>query len=552
LAFTPAVVWRLKTGSWVCLNQGDTSFYLQFAAEAYHNHPWYITDPAVRGGATFYPWLQFVPPVLIMRALGLHVFSFSLIWNLWAAIGLSAGLYCVFRRFIGRRWVAAGCTVFSLSDYGFCASHPVIPQLHMVGSALLHSKGYTNIPWGLLPQWRIPNPSLDLPFLFLQVITLGRACERPTTLNIWLSGLAFGLLFYVYFYVWTLAAAGLCIAFVFDRASRRIYAATLFIGGAVGMPQIGHSFYMKHFMPAQALVRFGLLAPAPRLASITVPYLSILIVVVAGLWIWRSGRSDLIYLWSLLTAGVLLSRSRVVTGLYLHAYHWNWLWAPFRVILVLVVGFAILRTAIKPRPIVTALGSAFVVLFFLSGMYLATICVTRTQSGVALLRNYERYSAQRLHPNSAPLMPESTIAGSEKFCALSAVAERQRPLSGYSIPRSLVIDDNAWETRVALNSYLLGTVRAQFENQAKEKSKWLWRNPQLVREAYAALMLDYDEISQAPSRFVTRFGVRYVALPANRQRPAYLDSGWTMLQAGPYWQIWERKESRLKPNPPSR
>lgn len=550
LVFTPALIWRLKTGTWVYINQRETLLYLQFAARAYYNHPWYLSDSMVRGGATFYPWLQFIPPVLIMKALGLRIFSFTLIWNFWAAIAMSIALYFLLRRFIPRPWIAAGSTVFLLSDYGFCASHPVITQLRIAESALLHPRGFAHMPWNFMLQWRIPDPALDLPFLFLQVITVGRARERPTRLNIGLSALSFGLLFYVFFYAWTLAGAALCLAFLLDRAGRKVYVITLSLGAILGLPQVAHSFYVKHLMSADALRRFGLFAPTPRLALMTVPYLSILLVILAGLWIWKSGRFDLIYLWSLLAGGILLSRTQVVTGIFLHGYHWDWLWAPFRMILVLVIGFAIVERVLESRPIVTAACGIFAALFFLSGIYLVTICVARTPAGITLVSNYHRYRAQRLRPNSVPLAPGSTIAGSENFCMLAAVAERQWPLSGFTIPRSLMIDDDEWEARTALNSYLLGVKKAQFEQQTKLLSEWFWESQKLERATRAAFMRVYGEVARDPDRFIARFGVRYVVLPENGRRPAYLDTGWTLLQPGPYWQIWERKESGLIPAHP--
>ncbi len=544
LALTPALVWRLRTGSWVCLNESYSVFYLRFAADAYRSHPWYIADPAAPDGATFYPWLQFVPAVLTARMLGLRIFSITLIWSVLAAAGLSASLYLLFRRYLGRPWAAAGCTVLCLADYGFCASRPFVSQVRMVASALLHPRAFVDIPWELLLQWRIPNPSLDLPFLLLHAAAVGRARKRPTASNMWLSGLTFGLLFYVYFYAWTLAVAALCIAFVFDRAARKLYGVTLAVGVALGLPQVMHSFYIKHLTSAEAMNRFGLFAPAPRLSYVTIPWPSVMIIILAGLWIWKSRSSDLIYLWSMVTGGILLSRSRVATGLYLHAYHWDWLWEPFRVILVLLIGFAILRPLIFRWRLATLLGSAFVSLFFLSGVYLSAISVTRTRGGSDRLENYERYQAQRLAVGAKPLAPDSTIAGSGEFCDLAAVAESQRPLGGVSIPRSLVIDNEEWEARVALNAYLRGVTRAQFGRVAEQEGIWFfWENAQLRSAAYAGFMRQYDEIRRDPPRAIARFKVRYVALPADRGAPAYLAVGWTMFQAGPYWQIWERSGS---------
>ena len=58
LAFAPVVVWRIKTGDWVCLNDWFTLYYLRFAAQAYYNRVLYISDLVVPGGITGYPWLH--------------------------------------------------------------------------------------------------------------------------------------------------------------------------------------------------------------------------------------------------------------------------------------------------------------------------------------------------------------------------------------------------------------------------------------------------------------------------------------------------------------
>jgi hypothetical protein len=76
-----------------------------------------------------------------------------------------------------------------LSDYGFAAARPLITQLQMLVSALwFHSNGLVVIPWGLLLQCRTPDPGLNLPFLFFQILALARARERPMRLNLLLSG----------------------------------------------------------------------------------------------------------------------------------------------------------------------------------------------------------------------------------------------------------------------------------------------------------------------------------------------------------------------------
>ncbi len=68
--------------------------------------------------------------------------------------------------------------------------------------------------------------------------------------------------------------------------------------------------------------------------------------------------------------------------------------------------------------------------------------------------------------------------------------------------------------------------------------------PELQPEVNTALMRKYDQVVQDPDRFIAEFGVRYVALAADRAEVPYLRVGWAILQRGPYWQIWEREKSQ--------
>jgi hypothetical protein len=546
LAFTPVLVWRFKTGDWVCLNDWSSLYYLRFVAQTYYHHPFYIGDVVVPGGVTGYPWLQFVPVTYFARVLDAGPFAVDLIWIFLSAIGLGPGLYFVFRHFLKRPWMAAGCTVLCLSDYGFAAARPFASQLQMLASALwFHPEGLVVIPWGLLFHWRVPDPALDLPFMFFQIVVLARAREHPTRSNLWLSGFAFGLLFYVFFYCWTMAVAGLGIAFLLDRGARRVYAITLCIGGAIGLPQLIYSIRVGHLASAEAMRRFGLFPPALRLYQETVPALSLFAVAAVALWIWKSRRFDLVYLWSLVAGGILLSRSRVISGIFFHEYHYNWLWTPMRLALVLIVALSIVSSRFRWRPFVAAICWAAVMLYFAGGVYLAAISVTRTWSGVEEVRNYTRYRSQRLAAAVKPLVAGATVAGDDGFCELAAVAEDQWVLSGAAVPISMAAGDDQWESRAALNAYLTGTDRVEFERAeriAVENS--FWETPEREDRIIAAFMRKYDEVVQAPDRFIARFGVRYVALAADKAQMAYLREGWTMFQRGPYWQIWEREKSR--------
>ena len=87
-------------------------------------------------------------------------------------------------------------------------------------------------------------------------------------------------------------------------------------------------------------------------------------------------------------------------------------------------------------------------LYFAGGVYLAAICVIRTWSGVEQVRNYIRYKAQRLAAAGVkPLVAGATVAGDDGFCELAAVAEEQWIFSGEAVLRSVVVDNNQWESR---------------------------------------------------------------------------------------------------------
>jgi hypothetical protein len=241
----------------------------------------------------------------------------------------------------------------------------------------------------------------------------------------------FGLLFYVFFYCWTLALAGLSIAFLLDLGARRVYGATLCIGGVIGLPQLLYSIHLNHLLSAEAMRRFGLFTPAPRLYENTVPTLSLLALAATAWWIWKSRRFDLLYAWSLVAGGILLSRSRVISGICFHEYHYDWLWTPIRGALVLIVAMIIVNVRFRWRPAAAAICWTLLMLYLAGGVYLAAICVTRTWSGVEQVRNYTRYKTQRMAGAVKPLAPGATIAGDDGFCQVAAVAKT----SGYSVVR---------------------------------------------------------------------------------------------------------------------
>jgi hypothetical protein len=95
--------------------------------------------------------------------------------------------------------------------------------------------------------------------------------------------------------------------------------------------------------------------------------------------------------------------------------------------------------------------------------------------------------------------------------------------------------------RSALDAYLLGMDREKFgQNAEYEVKTWLWESPVMQAQVYTNFMQKFDQVVRDPERYITASGVRYVALPSSQHPPDYLGTGWTVLQSGPYWQVWER------------
>jgi hypothetical protein len=544
LACTPIAAWRIQTGDWVCLNDGYTPYYLRLASQAYYGHSIFLNDIVVPEGVTGYPWLTFVPFAELARVLGVGPFAVNIIWILFTAVALSTTLYLLFRRFLQHNWTAAACTVLCLSDYGFAAGHPFTTQSGLLLSALwTHPHDLVVFPWNLLLHWRVPDPGLDLPFMFVQILAVARAREEPNNLNLSLSGIAFGLLFYVFFYCWSLAAAGLALAFLLDSAGRGVYLRTFAIGVAIGIPQLLYSIHLSHLAPAEAMQRFGIFTRTPRLFELTFPAFSLLAVIAAAVWIWTSERRDLIYLLSLAFAGITLSRSRAITGVFFHEYHYTWFWTPVRLILVLIIAASLIGARYRPRIFLSIGLWIFIALYLAGGAYIAAICTTRTPFGINQVRSYIKYKDQRILTKAAPLSSGATIAGDDSFCELAGVAEDLRVLAGNAVPISMSVDNAQWEQRAALNAVLLGTGRAQFEKQMRGAvADYFWKTPGREPEMLAGFMRSYDEISRDPGKYIARFGIRYFVLPADDAYKGYSGEGWMTIQAGPYWRILERRE----------
>ncbi len=71
---------------WIA-SKGELGCYLSVGAQAYHNHPWRLTDPVLAdGGDSMYPALQLVPGIWIAKFFGLGPLGITLGWRIWAQV----------------------------------------------------------------------------------------------------------------------------------------------------------------------------------------------------------------------------------------------------------------------------------------------------------------------------------------------------------------------------------------------------------------------------------------------------------------------------------
>jgi hypothetical protein len=560
----PHLIEWARTGepAWIA-DYDEAEIYLGTVGRAYRFHPAYLSDPVPADDSpSIYPWLQMAPGVLLARALGLGPMRIGFLWRLWAGVSIAACWYGLLRLHIRRPAVAAAVAAFLLLDVGVLTSHLLVRQALVSYQVAL---GRTENLFDSLPrihtQWRIISPGLSLGFLLAYLWLLARARSRPSPARVAAAGLGFGLLFHVYFYFWTAASLGLLVALALDAEARRTYLHVSWIGWLAGLPAIWTSYRFKASHPPDWLLRSDLFLPIPRGSELLVPRATLAILLLGLGWVWLK-RRDLIPLWSLCLAGLLLSNHQVVTGLQIQNYHWRYVWGPCGSLLLVLIVAGEVASRIAPRkaadewtdgeaPPRAALRRAVAwtlailwTLHLAAGFWLRFQEATRTPQSVALVAAYRKYRAQREAPGAPPLAPLSAVAGSEEFADFSVILEGQRPLSHYAVLLSPTVADPEYDHRVALNGFLRGLDRARYvAEQEEELAGVIWgpaaRDPGTRDKWVASRALSYDAVAAAPADFLERFGVRYLALPVGESPPPVGRGRWQLRQDGPSWGLWE-------------
>jgi hypothetical protein len=549
MSLLPTLTWWPRVGEPVCIVGLDEMFYLAVCSQSYFNHPTYLSDPVFAARKpSLYHQLPLLPGVLVSRALGLGPMGIELAWRFFAGLSIPIAWYLLGRHYLKRSWVVAVLVAILLTDSGLLGSS-LLGRQGINTARELSGRDPSFLGEGQLihPEWRIASPALTMVYLLLHLWLLARARAQPTWLRLVLSGVGFGLLFYVYPYYWTAACAALLLALVLDAGHRRVYFWSGLIGGLIGLPSVVASLMLKWSTPSDWLIRSGKLIHVSYLGGISLPKWAPVVVVLGFLWVWTR-RRDLIHLWVLGTSGLILYGSHFLTGVDIENYHWMYVWGPcLSFLLALMVGSALPERGRWSR---TAFGCllAVVVANTTEGLWLRSLEASRNEVTIGVVTDYTRYRGQRLSPGVTPLVPNAVVGGDERFVNQATIFENQRPLDNYWVFLSPSIRDAEWDERKALNVLLSGvdvsvgdaalgpSLRASsWSNDADDEERRIARR-------IAALRAAERDLDAA----IERHGVRYVALKADQVPPRYLGRGWDCLQRGPSWQIWERRPTARK------
>ncbi len=539
------LIWH-RIGEPVFLQDHDNlDQHVVIGAQAYNGHLTHITDPFDDQSSMYFSALEFLPGVWIAKLFGLGPLGVNLVWRIFAGITIPLGFYLVIRTYVRNPYLVMGFVLLIIGDSGLMFCRPLLSNLALAidvatGHATEELHGYP----ALTTQWRLITPGMSLGYLLLFVWGLGIALRTKSWRWTALAGLLFGLLFWLYLYYWMSICLALPMAFILDKAGRKTYFHVGWIGGLIGMPSVLIGWALKNGTSKDYLNRLDLFLPIARFAELGVPKVSILAAIVTGIWIfWK--RRDLIYIWTIALAALLLLNHQIVTKMQLQNHHFKFVSGPILLttLYILLGGIALPRAWLKWAALVFAI---VCILHTSAAVYLRTADATQNEVTKQIMLEYEHYRDQRLRTPTTPLSPHAIIAGDMSFVPLSMAMEQQLALYNYVVTVSPHVTNEDLDKRIALNAYLRGLNFAAFKAEAPGTAEagpfGIWvRNKQLLNARVQNLLKLYNQIYANPLSWIAEYHVTYVVLPADQPTPDYLtQQGWQRMQAGPFWQIWRR------------
>ncbi len=543
IAILPHLIEHLHHGTWSYIVDPDERLcYLPAISHSYAVHPWKLGDPALpTGGVSIYPWMQFVPAILLGKAIHIGPLGILFLLRIWAGASLGLISYLLGRELLGRALPALFVALMFLMDDGVTDGRPMDRTVVKLIELTRPASGLLSEEWvPYLRQYRLITPGNSWFFMGLFVLLLLRARRLETrSSTAWTAG-AFGLLFYVYFYYWTAAGATLVLLCLFDRPRWRRYVAVGLGGALLGLPALLANSSAKHTQGEGWLQRLDLFLPVHHFDGILIPKVAWLYCLAAGAWIWHRHR-DLLPLWCLGVSGLVLANHQLVTGLQIQNDHYIFIWGISIFLLVSILVVRALQSRFTGRGGLPA--AAVVALAFYSA---SVICfrikesnnnleIVRTRTDLQTFRNDRR--------EHAVFASNAVIAGDIGFTDFAVILDGQRALAG-SLALSHSVNDTDWRRRRLLDQLVAGQSVDDASSQADSYYGCFWtsrRRSQTEMDAEFALrQTTARDLLQHLEKSLDHYQVQYIAVLRDRKTPVAGLASWHALPGGQRWQIWER------------
>jgi hypothetical protein len=549
LAVLPHAIAWVRTGDPAYLPDADAFLYLAWSRDAVRHGAWQLSDGVHRpgeDGPMMHPWLLFIPPALLAHGLGLGMVGTSVLWRALGGAGIALGLYAAVRPLVRDARVALLAAALLVFDAGLLFGRIGLRGPELAVAALRGDAPFLAGPPQMMPHLRVVPPALAIPFLLGHFALVLHARQRGGTRRALAAGASFGLLFYAYFYFWTMVLAGSLLALVVDNGGRRLHATVLLVGLTLGAPALGAGLAVKRGTPPDWLGRTDKFVAIGHFDELLVPRLAIAVWAAAGVFVVRR-RPELVYLWCTAAAGIACTNHQVVSGLQIENFHWiAGLGLTLSVMLAAVVlGWLPIqgREAGRARP--GLILGALVVVQVALGVFLRCQEVVRTAETrwfAELNRSARRDDLGRGVP------PGAVVAGEPDVLLWIAALGEGRALTGRLVDFSARVTDDELDERLVLNLFLLGHPPAAARRLVELPAGHLsWeaqaqRDPARAARQRAHRRTLIDRIWGDPTRWIAAFGVSHVVLPAARGSnpispfPASLAARRT--RAGFAWDVW--------------
>ncbi len=547
LATLPNWIALYRTASTIYLaDEDEVECYAPVLSQAYRMHPWKVGDPALaEGGDSLYPRLQFVPAVLLAKILCWEPVDILFIWRIFAGLSLSLVFYLLTRDLIENTAWATVLTILMLSDQGFVEGQPL--RLHLqTGWHLLSGDNSAEMEGmsRILRQFRLITPGVSWVWLGAAVLATRRWTLGSSAAWFWTASVAFGLLFYVYFYYWVAFTAALGLAALADNRRWRRYAGVLVTGGALGVPSLVSSVLTKATAAEGWLERMQAFSHGFRGQGFVWPKgVAVLLLVCAGL-VWYRHR-DLLFIWCLAAVAMVLSVHESFTGIIMQNHHYSFVWGPVLCLLAYVLATRELRQPVRSRRWVAVSAIGIAAAMFLSGLSYRAWEATHNRIALAMADEWARFRSDGIL-RQALSRQRGVLAGDRAAIKFAVFDQGQRPLAG-GLVYSHSVTDRAWTERRMLDLFLAdvpvenAVVMADTQYTGCFWAAYLRDGP-ATRAEYAERTRLYREIKAAPSAWLRKYGVTHLVLPVDQVPSDLLRADLTLVANGNRWTLWACRE----------